>query len=99
MVKSHSNKVLPKSKKGVYLVMFRQLNKETGTLIYNYKYYPEIFFESIYYYLHLRNSKIIITHEWGYYLPILSTDLFKQEVVNNYYDTWIKSIPDTPNNA
>lgn len=38
--KSHNNIVLPRSKKGVYLVVFRELRQNTGTLIYNYMYYP-----------------------------------------------------------
>lgn len=77
-VETKGIKRLPRTEKGVYIVMFRELNKEKGTLIYNYMYYPEFFFESIYSYFVCRNWNKYITQEWGYYLPIISTDLFKK---------------------
>lgn len=78
--------------------MFRKLNRKTGTLIFNYIYYPHFFFDSIYSYLHYRNWNYHITQEWGYYLPIISTDLFRQKVVTKNNETYTKYIPETPRN-
>jgi hypothetical protein len=53
----HSEKIL-KNRKGIYLVCFRRLNKETNVIIYNYIYYPVEFYTSIIVYLLFRDYYI-----------------------------------------
>jgi hypothetical protein len=41
---------------GIYLIAVRLLNKEKGTIIYNYIYYPNIFLETFLTYVITRNN-------------------------------------------
>lgn len=47
-----------KNRKGIYLVCFRRLNKESNVIIYNYIYYPVEFCASIIVYFLLRDYYI-----------------------------------------
>ena len=44
------------SESGIYLVVFRVLNKESNIIVYNYIYYPYIFINSVLHYFIRKNS-------------------------------------------
>lgn len=43
---------------GIYLLAVRLLNKQEGTIVYNYIYYPSIFLETFLTYIMTRNMSI-----------------------------------------
>lgn len=52
--KLNTNKVT--KNEGIYLVAVRLLNAKTGTVIYNYIYYPSLFLETLLTYITIRNT-------------------------------------------
>ena len=66
-----------KSNSGVYLVVFRALNKDSDVLVYNYIYYPDVFINSVLYYLLLKNNfkNSLVYREWGDYFSVLDNRL------------------------
>lgn len=69
------DKTITKSRKGIYLVGFRLLNKETNVIIYNYIYYPCMFFESFQYFLYNKSIDSSRFIEWGDLLVLLDSRL------------------------
>lgn len=66
------------SDSGVYLVVFRVLNKHSNVLVYNYIYYPDVFINSLLYYLLRKNNNFknsMVYREWGDYLSVLDNRL------------------------
>ena len=80
-----------KSDSGVYQVVFRVLNKNSNVLVYNYIYYPDVFIDSVLYYLLRKNNfkNSFIYREWGDYLSVLynrlgeGNDIEEVKKVNN----------------
>lgn len=62
---------------GVYLVVFRVLIPGSNVLIYSYIYYPDIFVNSVLYYLLRKNNfkNSLIYKEWGDFLSVLDSSL------------------------
>lgn len=62
-----------KSDSGVYLVVFRVLNKNSNVIVYNYIYYLDVFINSLLYFLLRKNN--LVYREWGDYFSILDNRL------------------------
>lgn len=71
-------------KKGVYLVMFKFLNKDKNFVVFNYIYYPLIFRKTLIFYLFNRDRfyDSFPYRERGDSLTILDLDLFWGEVTH-----------------
>lgn len=52
---SKSHRKVIKNKEGIYLIVFRILNKEEKSLVYNYIYYNDLFYLSLIVYFLTRN--------------------------------------------
>ena len=78
-----------KNKEGIYLIVFRVLNNEKISLIYNYIYYNDLFYLTLIVYLLVRNYFITENnHEWGKYLVILDNKYLNYYNVSNYIDIY-----------
>lgn len=95
----NNERLLSKNSNGIYLVMFRVLNKDTNVLIYNYMYYPNIFFICLFAYLIVKDKYInsIIYKEWGDYLTIIDykfndSNLEDKFIFNKYNEHLRKSL-------
>jgi DNA-dependent RNA polymerase len=77
-----------KSDCGVYLVVFRLLNKDSNILVYNYVYYPDIFINSVLYYIIRKNlfKSSMVFREWGDFLAILDNRLGDGDSIDNLKD-------------
>ena len=61
-----------KNKEGIYLIVFRVLNNEKISLIYNYIYYNDLLYLTLIVYFLVRNYFIVESnHEWSKYLVII----------------------------
>lgn len=67
---------------GIYLIAIRLLNKEKGTIIYNYVYYPNIFLETFLTYVLIRNN--IKSLEWGDMFYIIDKNIIDNNPSANY---------------
>jgi len=69
---SKSQSQVIKNKEGIYLIVFRVLNNEKISLIYNYIYYNDLLYLTLIVYFLVRNYFIVEgNHEWGKYLVII----------------------------
>ena len=69
-----------KDKDGIYLIVFRILDKEKKSLVYNYIYYNDILYLTLLVYFLVRNYYITENnHEWGKYLVILDNIFLKEK--------------------
>jgi hypothetical protein len=85
------SKVL-KDIQGVYLIVFRILNKEKRSLVYNYIYYNDILYLALIVYFMVRNYFIVKDdHDWGKYLVILDNIFLNYDFVDFYLYTKDKS--------
>lgn len=88
---SKSHRKVIKNKEGIYLIVFRILNKEEKSLVYNYIYYNDLFYLSLIVYFLTRNYFIAENnHEWGKYLVVLDNRLLSYNNVDKYIDTYTK---------
>lgn len=91
-----------KSDSGVYLVVFRVLNKNSNVLVCNYIYYPDVFINSLLYYLLRKNNfkNSLVYREWGDYFSILDNRLGEGDDIeevknvnyiigNNYFNDFL----------
>jgi len=67
---------------GIYLIAVRLLNKEKGTIIYNYVYYPNIFLETFLTYVLTRNN--IKSLEWGDMFYIIDKNIIDNNPSASY---------------
>ena len=70
---------------GIYLIVFRVLNKEKKSLVYNYIYYNDMLYLTLLVYFLARN--IFITennHEWGKYLVVFDNIFLNYDLVDKY---------------
>lgn len=73
---------------GIYLVMFRLLNKKSDVLVYNYMNYSPLFLSPLLTYLSLRDDIIpnAVFREWGDYISIVDTSLMGDSIINSKLD-------------
>lgn len=65
---------------GVYLVVFRVLNNEKNNILYNYVYYPPLFWGSLIYYLaHRGEHNNALFRELGNYFVIIDNNLYSSK--------------------
>jgi hypothetical protein len=99
------DKLLNKNYKGIYLVMFRILKKDSNILVYNYIYYPYIFFSCLFTYLITKDKYInsVIYKEWGDYLTVIDykfndsnlEDKFMLNIYNEHFKNLINTMSNT----
>jgi len=88
---SKSQSQVIKNKEGIYLVVFRIINKEKKILVYNYIYYNDLFYLTLIVYFLVRNYFIAENnHEWGKYLVVLDNKLLDYNSVDKYIDIYNK---------
>lgn len=88
---SKSQSQVIKNKDGIYLIVFRVLNNEKRSLIYNYIYYNDLFYLTLIVYFLVRNYFIAENnHEWGKYLVILDNKYLDYNNVSKYIDIYNK---------
>jgi len=77
----------------VYLVMFRRLNDNSNTLVYNYVYYPFVFTDYILaYFISKGDVKQGLTiGEWGDYLTVIDNRLGYTWQIEELKDNYIES--------
>jgi len=86
---SKSQSQVIKNKEGIYIIVFRIINKEKRILVYNYIYYNDLFYLTLIVYFLVRNYFITENkHEWGKYLVILDNKLLNYNNVNKYLDLY-----------
>jgi len=88
---SNNHRKMYKDIEGVYLIVFRILNKEEKSLVYNYIYYNDLFYLTLIVYFLTRNFFIAENnHEWGKYLVILDNKFLNYNNVDKYIDPYTK---------
>ena len=86
---SKTQRQVIKNKEGIYIIIFRILNKEKRILVYNYIYYNDLFYLTLIVYFLVRNFFITNNnHEWGKYLVILDNKFLDYNNVSNYIDIY-----------
>jgi group I intron endonuclease len=76
----NNDKHISKNSEGIYLVMFRVLNKNTNVLVYNYIYYNPLFIQTLMVYIICRGKyPNMELGEWNEYLTILDYELLGLE--------------------
>jgi hypothetical protein len=86
---SKSQSQVIKNKDGIYLIVFRVLNNEKKSLIYNYIYYNDLLYLTLIVYFLTRNYFITENnHEWGKYLVILDNKFLDYTNVSNYINIY-----------
>jgi hypothetical protein len=74
---------------GLYLIVFRILNKEKRSLVYNYIYYNDLLYLTLIVYFMVRNYFIVKNdHEWGKYLVVLDNIFLNYDRVDKYIDLY-----------
>jgi hypothetical protein len=80
-----------KNKVGIYLIVFRILNKKKKSLVYNYIYYNDFHYLTLIAYFLVRNYFISKNnHEWGKYLVILDKIFLNYDLVDKYFYLYTK---------
>jgi hypothetical protein len=93
------DKSMIKNREGVYLILIRVLNSNSKVLIYNYIYYPDVFYNPLKYFLinkkDYKNS--LLYSEWGDYLGVfvlsdlnkMPGDSLKLNKINDYLSNFL----------
>lgn len=72
--------------KGIYLICFRKLEKNSYRIVYNYIYYPDIFIKSLLFYLiNKQYHKNTLQYEYGEHLTIIDNSFITKKD-DNYDD-------------
>ena len=76
---AHESRVIVKDLPGVYLVMFRVLNNDSKTLVYNYIYYNNLLEQCVLYYI--RSTQYSPEYrEIGTFLSVIDEQFFKDKI-------------------